>query len=113
MGYELHITRAPHWTESESVPITLDEWKAYVAADPEMRMDNFAEATTADGETIRYENEGLAVWLPGVKDHQGGWFDYRNGCIEVKNPFGETLAKMKSIAQTFGARVMGDEGEFY
>ncbi len=113
MGYDVHITRAAHWTESESTPITLDEWKAYVASDPEMRMDNFAEATTTGGETIRYENEGLAVWLPGAKDGLGGWFDYCDGRIVVKGSFGDTLAKMKRIADVFGARVMGDEGELY
>jgi len=113
MGYEVHITRAPHWIDSESSPITLDEWKAYVAADPEMRMDNFAEATTTEGETIRYENEGLAVWKPGASDNRGGWFDYRNGRIVVKHPDEETLAKMRQIAQALGARVMGDEGELY
>jgi hypothetical protein len=108
MGYEVHITRARHWTESESVPITLEEWKEYVATDREMRMDNFAEATTSGGDTIRYENEGLAVWIPS-----GCWLDFRRGRIVAKNPDEETLAKMKSIAEQFGARVFGDEGELY
>jgi hypothetical protein len=76
-------------------------------------MDNFAEAKTTAGEIIRYENEGLAVWLPGAKDNQGGWFDYRDARIVVKYPSEETLAKMKRIAQVFGAHVIGDEGEFY
>ncbi len=44
MGYELRITRAPHWTESETDPITLAEWLQYVASDSEMRLDNFAES---------------------------------------------------------------------
>jgi hypothetical protein len=114
MGYDIHITRALHWTDSESVPITLDEWKEYVASDAEMRMDGFAEAATTAGETIRYENEGLAVWLPAAShDRGGGWMDYRNGRIVVKYPDDEMLAKMKRIAAVFNASIMGDEGELY
>src|SRR5262245_32452886 len=101
MGYDIHITRAENWTDSESAPITLDEWKAFVAADPEMRMDNFAEITTPLGEKLRYDNEGIAVWLPGAKDGQGGWLDYRNGRIVVKYPGDEMLAKMRQIAAAF------------
>ena len=41
MGYDVHITRAEHWTESDSTPIGLDEWLSYVGSDPEMRLDNF------------------------------------------------------------------------
>lgn len=113
MGYDIHITRAPHWTESHSVAITLDEWKAFVADDPDMRMANFAEATSPAGETIRYENEGLAAWIPGACENPAGWFDYRNGRIVVKNPDEAMLAKIKRVAELLGARVMGDEGELY
>ena len=33
MGYDVHITRAREWHESDTTPITLDEWLAYVARD--------------------------------------------------------------------------------
>ncbi len=116
MGYDIHITRASHWTQSEQTPITLDEWKAYVAADPEMRMDNFAEATTTEGETLHIDAEGIAVWI-SYSGHQVdgnmAWFTYLFGDIRVKSPDEEILAKMRSIAKALGARVMGDEGEFY
>jgi hypothetical protein len=115
MGYELHITRAPHWTESKSQPISLDEWLAYVASDPEMRLDNFAEAEVGD-DILRYENEGLAVWVSysgHVVDGNMAWFDYRSGRIVVKSPDREIVSKMLHIAQALRARVIGDEGEFY
>jgi len=116
MGYDLHITRADDWTDSESEPITLDEWKAYVASDPEFRLENFAEATTPQGETVRYDSEGLAVWTAysghGV-DGNMAWFDYRRGRIVVKNPDDEIQEKMKRIADHFDAYVVGDEGEEY
>jgi hypothetical protein len=113
MGYEVHVTRAQDWTESDTVPITLDEWLAYVAADPEMRLDNFAEATTTSGETIRYENQGLAVWMTAESKNRGGWLDYRKGRIVAKNPDEEMLAKLKCIAGVLDASVIGDEGELY
>jgi prepilin-type processing-associated H-X9-DG protein len=115
MGYDVHITRAEHWTESESAPITLDEWLDYVAGDREMRMDNFAEAEV-EGGILRYENEGLAVWTAYTGHGSKGnvaWFDYHKGRVVVKNPDNEILGKMRRIASTLGAKVMGDEGELY
>jgi hypothetical protein len=115
MGYELHITRAPHWTESEAYAITLDEWLAYVASDSEMRLDNFAEAEVG-GDVLRYDNDGLAVWLAYSGHSVGGnmaWFDYRGGRIVVKSPDREIVGKLVRIAQALGAQVIGDEGEFY
>jgi hypothetical protein len=115
MGYDVHITRAKHWTESESAPITLDEWLGYVASDPEMRLDNFAEAEV-EGDILRYENEGVAVWMAytghGLKGNMA-WFDYWRGSVVVKNPDDEILGKMRRIASVLGAKVIGDEGELY
>ena len=116
MGYDVHITRSPDWTESASNPITIEEWLAAIEADPEMRLDGFAEARTPAGETIRYESAGLAVWTAWPRgDHVIGeaWFDHRNGRIVVKSPDESILAKMREIAEKLQARVVGDEGEYY
>jgi hypothetical protein len=116
MGYDFHITRASERTDSESVPIRLDEWKAFLESHPEFRMDNFAEATTPQGDIIRYDNEGLAVWTGYSghgKDGNIAWFDFRGGRIVVKNADDEIRVKMKEIAEFFQARVIGDEGEEY
>ena len=115
MGYDVHITRAEHWIESESNPITLDEWLTYVASDPEMRLDNFAEAEV-NGEILRVENDGLTVWTAYTGHGLNGnmaWFDHRDGSVVVKNPDDEILSKMRHIAEVFRANVIGDEGEFY
>ena len=89
MGYEVHITRAAHWTESEKKPITLAEWEACVQSDPEMRMDNFAEITSPAGMKIRIDGEGIAVWK-GHSAYEEGvsmpWISLRMGRIIVKNP---------------------------
>ena len=116
MGYDVHITRAEEWSDSEATPITLDEWLAYVASDPEMRLDGFAEARTPKGEVIRIEGKGLSVWTawPGEgRDEGHAWMDHRRGRIVVKNPDSAILKKMGSIAEQLGAQVRGDEGETY
>ncbi|MFN8443118.1 MAG: hypothetical protein U0175_20255 [Caldilineaceae bacterium] len=116
MGYELHITRADSWLESESAPITLEEWRDYVATDPQMRMEGFAEANVADGSRLRYEHDGLAVWIAySGHDHEGNmaWFNHQEGRIVVKNPDEEIIAKMRIIAAALNAKVFGDDGESY
>jgi hypothetical protein len=116
MGYDVHITRAEDWADGSSDPITLEEWLTYVADDPEMQLDGIAETTAPDGTVLRYQGEGLSVWT-AYSGHglQGNmvWFDYGDGNITVKNPDAEILAKMNAIAEALGARVQGDEGEFY
>lgn len=116
MGYDAHITRAHDWTESASAPISLQEWLTYVTSDPDFWRDGFAEATTPQGETIRAESEGLAVWTKHSKHGRDGnkaWFDWSEGRIVVKNPDEEILEKMRRIAKALGARVLGDDGESY
>ena len=116
MGYDVHITKAADWVDSSENPITLEEWLSFVENDPEMRHDGYAEAESPDGDMIRYENEGLSVWIRYTKHRYDGgmaWFDYGEGNITVKNPDSEILAKMYKIAQEFGAIVQGDEGEIY
>jgi len=115
MGYDVHITRKQDWFDEEP-QIKLAEWKAYLKADPSMRLDGYAEATTPSGDTLHYENEGLAVWTAYSRHQSNGnmaWFDFEIGNVVVKNPDQEILRKMWQIAQALGAKVQGDEGETY
>jgi hypothetical protein len=117
MGYDIHITRQENWYDDDlSKQISLKEWKEYLKGDSEMRLDNFAEATLQSEGKIRLENEGLAVWTIHPSDNVDSnhvWFDFRNGNITVKNPDGEIMRKMLSIAEKLKARMQGDEGEIY
>ena len=116
MGYDVHITRARHWTDSRAHPISLDEWMAYVRSDKEMRLDNRAQAVATTGDTIVTESPGIAVWVPWKKDGVAGghaWFSYGDGEIIVKDPDRAILRKMFTTAVAFNARVQGDEGETY
>ena len=94
MGYDVYITRRKQ--RSDGADISLDEWIAQLKSDPEMRLDNVAEAVAPTGD-------------PG---HEV-LFDYRRGRIVVKNPDETILRKMWSLAQKLSAKVEGDEGESY
>lgn len=48
MGYDLYITRADEWYESEKNPITLDEWHRYVASCADMEARSHADATNPE-----------------------------------------------------------------
>jgi len=117
MGYELHITRKEDWSDKdESNEIELTEWVDYVKSDKEMRLEGYAEAKTGNGEKVRYENDGVAVWTSYSKNGLGGnyaWFDFGSGNVTVKNPDQEIINKMIDIAGQLKAKVQGDDGEAY
>jgi hypothetical protein len=117
MGFELHITRREDAYDDEpELDIALAEWLTYVAADPEFRLDNFAQVELPDGGKLRTEEEGIAVWTAYSRDGIGqnhAWFTYYKGSVDVKNPDQEIINKMVEVAAALGARVVDDEGTVY
>lgn len=113
MGYDVHITRKADWFDEEGPTISIDEWKAYIASDPEIRLDGFAEAVVGGGAILRIEQDGLAVWTGYSNKENSVWIGPSSEGISVKNPDVEILRKMFEIAQALNARVIGDEGEEY
>lgn len=102
MGWEIHITRAEHWSESKETPITREEWRAYIETDPELEGNG-------DGNGLTF-----AHWKSHtVTDGGFAWFDWFAGSIQTKYPDELTLGKALRIAKHFGARVQGDDGEEY
>lgn len=100
MGYDLHITRAEDWFDSETAPIAADEWLAAVAADPELTID-------------RRNGPYFAVWSHATENRTESWLDWSEGQIFTKNPRRTELTKMLILAERFGAFVQGDDGERY
>jgi len=99
VGYDLHVTRAENWSENEGREITWGEWLALVAEDPELAPDP--------------ENgESFALWS-GPSRLPQPWLEWDEGNISTKNPDRALIAKMLQIAERLGARVQGDDGEFY
>lgn len=95
MGYELHITRAAHWTDSPAVPIAPAEWDAVVARHPQV------DSAGAPEEYV--------VWL-GDEEDVMLWPE--NGQITVRL-LGEDVDLLVTLAEQLGARVVGDDGETY
>ena len=100
MGYDLYITRAASWAESEGNPIRGEEWLAVVEEDPEL--------SVADNPSSPY----FAVWS-GESGHREPWLDWAQGYLHTKNPDRPLIQKMASIAKRLGATVQGEEGEEY
>ena len=116
MGYNVYITRKENWFDEDGPEITVQEWSGYVDTDEEMRMDGFAEVTSPNGEVLRIEQPGTAVWV-GYSGHgvDGNivWFTCTQESICVKNPDDEIIGKMCSVANSLDAKVQGEEGEVY
>ena len=115
MGYDLHITRKANWFDV-SPAIDLHDWLEYVASDPALQHEGFAEAPTASGGVLRVENFGTCIWKgysQGANSESTAWFTWNLGNIVAKNPDQEIRRKMWHIAQALHARVQGDEGEHY
>jgi hypothetical protein len=102
MGYDLHITRAENWFDSQQKPITPEEWLAVIGRDPELVIDP------------RDNGPYFALWLKHSLVHgDHPWLDWFEGRVHTKYPDRKTLGKMLEIASRLGAKVQGDNGEQY
>lgn len=99
MGYDVHITRAQHWSENDGHWITTEEWLDVVRNDPELSLDG------NNGPYFANWNSQSTLDDP--------WLDWFDGNIYTKNPDDSVVDKMIAIARRLGARVQGDDGEVY
>ena len=99
MGYDLHITRAEFYANNSGHEITAEEWLRYIENDPELQL-------------VPTNGKHFAKWS-GKSKYPDPWFDWFEGCIDTKNPDKAIVGKMLQIAKQLGARVQGDDGEFY
>jgi hypothetical protein len=119
MGYDLHITRKKNWhgfEDEHGLEISLDEWIALVRADAEMRLDGFCQVRLPEGKVFRVDHPSVAVWTAWSHHGEHGdmaWFRHRHDNVTVKNPDREIRRNMWRLAQRLGARVQGDDGEYY
>src|SRR4051812_48912310 len=107
--YILSITRNP-WSPSEADevnPITREEWEAFATADPSLEI--------SQSEYTDYQTEAglmrvhVVRWVP----HPFAGFSWWDGEVRAANPDKATTLKLIEIADHLGARVQGQEGEFY
>src|SRR5690349_13118416 len=98
MGYDLHITRAIEWFDSERYPILGADADALVRDEPEL--------TILPDEPPRPDFRFL-VWKCATSDNEGGlWLDH--GRLQTKNPEPELVRRMTDWAARWDAWVVGD-----
>ncbi|MDQ8735781.1 hypothetical protein [Paenibacillus sp. LHD-38] len=107
MSYDIHITRADHWTESTNKPIAMEELKNYFSGKSEFEYSKEFSITgpfsmTISGEFFIWSNEDVKV--P---------FRYSEGMITISHADDEVIDKMKEVAAELNAIVQGEEGETY
>lgn len=108
MSYNVHITRAEHWTESGSNPISLEEAKAYFAAQEEFEYSSGLSLKGPFG-TMTIGGE----FFNWIDEEDSVPFKYTEGRITVSSADDYVIHKMKEVAAGLGAIVQGDEGEIY
>ena len=93
--------RAADWFDDDGPQISVEEWRILVAADPELTPDSNNHALN------------LVLWRGPSADAEA-WLAWSEpGQIFTKYPNRALVAKMLQLAAQLGARVQGDESEFY
>lgn len=101
MGYDLHITRADAWLESESAPITRQEWQDFARSHPTLVEAGSAEIG-AEPVYDCVDASGLVAALSWQEDH-----------IYVYGFNGDQPAALLDIASKLDAELFGDDDERY
>jgi hypothetical protein len=105
MGYHVHITRERNGVASD---IPLEEWLRHVENSPELEF----EKPEGDDVASKFTRSVHAARWSGASV-EDAWLGWSSGEIWTKNPSEELIGYMIEIAPKFGARVRGDEGEYY
>ncbi|MBG6070046.1 hypothetical protein [Micromonospora ureilytica] len=104
MGYELHVTRAAEYYESEEHPIALDEWLAYAERSP----------TLTQGGWIWWDEDRHPFYVFTCGDGSVVSLTWFEGAIEIKGHFdGDAYREFGGLAEDFQANLQGDDGERY
>jgi hypothetical protein len=103
MSYSVHIVRQT--AEGQETPIPLDEWNAYIEADPDLKRPEPGHPNYS--ETL--------VLLPSdaASPDDWQWLSWTNGSISSDYPQQPMLKKMGQVARQFGAVVMSDDGDIW
>ena len=110
MPYDVHIHRGEDFVEAADNPIPREDWEAWVANAPDFRFSD------TDYVEFRYDEgdrrEPLAEWT-GHPEGEDFALYYYAGEIVTGNPDPPVVRRMVEIADELGARLQGDDGEFY
>ncbi|XVV10334.1 hypothetical protein ACQP2X_36625 [Actinoplanes sp. CA-131856] len=98
MGYELHITRAFDWAESERFPILGAEVEALVGAEPDLSFVPGASGRPDVGHVV------------GDSEH---WLFFWQGRLSIKHPEPYFVRRMVELGERLDAWVTGDDSAVY
>ena len=79
MGYDVHVTRAKHWSSTAGHEISAAEWQEVVTWDPDLNLDK-SHGTHA---VVWVDNEGT----------KRGWFDWYDGAVYTTDPDAAAVEK--------------------
>lgn len=105
MGYDVHISRRENWFDDHGPVITMSEFESAVARDPDLVMVPMPDGWQRGPQSV--------AQLAGDAQRQESALHWSEGRIVSKHPSSVVIAKMCQLARELGARVQGDDGEFY
>ena len=109
-GREVHISRRVNWWELDGGQISAAEFAAAVAADADLVMITVPDIWKWEPRWIAELTTGPGLG-PGPEPRES--LVWRAGRIVARRPSPALIAKMCELAKTLGARVQGDDGEYY
>lgn len=116
MSYEVHITRKEDWSDQEGPVITRDDWVSYIAIDKSLELDGDRAAKVDPRVASGAKDPTHTRWKdwPGRADgEREAWMWLENGNVVVSDADAAFRRKLFLIADSLGARLVGDDGETY
>ncbi|MEV4348655.1 hypothetical protein AB0J83_29715 [Actinoplanes sp. NPDC049596] len=103
MGFEIHITRAIRWPESERFPILGHEVEALVAGEPDL---------TIPPDAPRRADFCYVAWRSGIPKWEHHLL-FREGRLSIKHPELEFVRRMLELGERLDAWVISDDDQPY
>jgi len=117
MAYDIHITRHEGCGEDcrgeRGPPTTAGERAAVVAADAELSMIPAPLNRTGPAQWSAMLNTHTELNTHPDESRFGTALHWSERGISARNPSDLLIAKTREVARELGARVQGDDGEFY
>ena len=103
MAYDIHIFRGKDWWDGTTDPITSEE---LLAVDGVESTNSVTSTNQQTGVEIKVASDGLYTYKEAC-------VMLRKGMITVAARSENVIEAIRPLAETLGAVIQGDEGEFY